>query len=43
MKNATSPRRVMTKAFFPAWVALNFSYQKPMSRYDESPTSSQKT
>ena len=32
----------MTKAFLPASVALNFSYQKPISRYEERPTNSQK-
>ena len=31
-KKATSPRRVITNAFLPASVALNFSYQKPISR-----------
>ena len=32
MKKAASPALVMTKAFLPAWVALNLSYQKPISR-----------
>ena len=31
-KKATSPSRVMTKAFLPAWLALNFSNQKPIRR-----------
>ena len=31
-KKATSPVRVITKAFLPASLAENFSYQKPMSR-----------
>ncbi len=32
IKKATSPARVMTKAFLPAWLALNFSYQKPIRK-----------
>ena len=31
-KKAMSPKRVMTKAFFPASLALNFSYQNPIRR-----------
>ena len=41
MKKPTSPKRVTTKAFFPASDAENFSYQKPMSRYEARPTNSQ--
>ena len=31
-KKATSPKRVITKAFLPASLALNFSYQNPIRR-----------
>ena len=37
-----SPMRVVMNAFFAAAAALGRSIQKPMSRYDASPTSSQK-
>ena len=32
MKKPMSPKRVTTKAFFPASDAENFSYQKPINR-----------
>ena len=38
-----SPMRVVMKAFFAAAAALGLSIQNPMSKYDASPTSSQKT
>ena len=41
MKKPISPKRVTTKAFLPASEAENFSYQKPMRRYEARPTSSQ--
>ncbi len=37
-----SPMRVVMNAFFAAAAALGFSIQKPMSKYDASPTNSQK-
>ena len=37
-----SPMRVVTNAFFAAAAALGRSIQNPISRYDASPTSSQK-
>ena len=37
-----SPMRVVMNAFFAAAAALGRSIQKPMSKYDASPTSSQK-
>ncbi len=37
-----SPIRVVINAFFAAAAALGFSIQNPMSKYDASPTSSQK-
>ena len=37
-----SPMRVVMNAFFAAAAALGFSIQNPMSKYDASPTSSQK-
>ena len=36
-----SPIRLVRNAFFPASAALVFSYQKPISRYEQSPTPSQ--
>src|SRR5688572_23451059 len=41
--NATSPMRLTTNAFLPASAADGFAYQKPMSRYEQSPTPSQPT
>ena len=38
-----SPTRFTMKAFLPASAALFFSYQKPMSRYEQRPTPSQPT
>ncbi len=38
-----SPMRVVMKAFFAAAAALGLSIQNPISKYDASPTSSQKT
>ena len=37
-----SPMRVVMNAFFAAAAAVGFSIQNPMSKYDASPTSSQK-
>jgi hypothetical protein len=37
-----SPMRVVMNAFFAAAAALGFWIQNPMSKYDASPTSSQK-
>ena len=37
-----SPRRVTRKAFFAAAAAAGLWNQKPISRYDDRPTSSQK-
>ena len=37
-----SPMRVVMNAFFAAAAALGRSIQSPMSKYDASPTSSQK-
>ena len=42
-KNPMSPTRVVMNAFFAAAAALGRSIQNPMSKYDASPTSSQKT
>src|SRR5216684_872995 len=42
-KNPRSPIRVVMNAFFAAAAALGLWIQNPMSRYDASPTSSQKT
>src|SRR5688572_15360729 len=41
--NATSPMRLTMNAFLPASAADRFLYQKPMSRYEQSPTPSQPT
>src|SRR5213595_717487 len=38
-----SPTRFTMNAFFPAWVAAGRVYQNPISRYEQSPTASQKT
>ena len=38
-----SPTRLTMKAFLPASAADGRVYQKPMSRYEQSPTPSQKT
>ena len=38
-----SAKRVMMNAFFAAAAAAGLSNQKPISRYEPSPTSSQKT
>ena len=38
-----SPTRLTMKAFLPAWAAESRVYQKPISRYEHSPTASQKT
>ncbi len=47
MKSASaivaSPNAFITNAFFAARTALGRSCQKPMSRYDERPTSPQPT
>ena len=40
-KSPKSPTRVVKKAFFPALAAEGFSNQKPINRYEQSPTSSQ--
>jgi len=37
-----SPMRVVMNAFFAAAAALGLSIQNPISKYDASPTSSQK-
>src|SRR3954447_19601136 len=39
----TSPTRLTTNAFFAAVAALGRPYQKPMSRYEATPTPSQPT
>ncbi len=41
--NPQSPIRFVMKAFLPASDALFFSYQNPISRYEQSPTPSQPT
>ena len=41
--NPKSPIRLTMNAFFPASEADFFSYQKPMSRYEQSPTPSHPT
>ena len=41
--NPKSPIRLTMNAFFPASDALFFWYQKPISRYEQSPTPSQPT
>ena len=38
---AVSPTRVVTNAFFAAFAFSVFSNQKPISRYEQSPTPSQ--
>ena len=42
MNRPTSPMRVMTKALVAASRAAGFSYQNPMRKKEERPTSSQK-
>src|SRR2546426_5302400 len=41
-RNATSPTRVTRNAFFAAAAASGLWYQKPISRYEQSPMISQK-
>ena len=41
--NPKSPMRLTTNAFLPASAALFLWYQKPMSRYEQSPTPSHPT
>ena len=41
--NAKSPMRLTMNALLPASVADFFLYQKPISRYEQSPTPSQPT
>ncbi len=41
--NPQSPMRLVMNAFLPASAALFFWYQKPISRYEQSPTPSQPT
>ena len=41
MSRPTSPMRVVTKAFLAASAADRFSFQKPMSKYEQKPTPSQ--
>ncbi|OPX60884.1 MAG: hypothetical protein A4E30_01069 [Methanomassiliicoccales archaeon PtaB.Bin215] len=41
--NMTSPTLVTKNAFLAARAAEGLSYQKPMSRYEQRPTSSQNT
>ena len=43
MMKPTSPSFVIQNAFTAARAAAGRSYQKPISRYEQSPTSSQKT
>ncbi|MNP62098.1 hypothetical protein D3C76_1573450 [compost metagenome] len=43
MNSPTSPMRVTIKAFLAAARASGFWYQKPMSRNEHTPTSSQNT
>ena len=43
MSSPTSPMRVVMNAFFAASAAERRSYQKPISRNEPSPTSSQAT
>jgi hypothetical protein len=38
-----SPTRLTMNAFFPAAAADSRVYQKPISRYEQRPTASQKT
>src|SRR5882724_8231005 len=40
--NPKSPNRFVMKAFFAASTAEAFPYQNPISKYDDTPTSSQK-
>ena len=42
-RKPASPIRFTMKAFLPASLALCFSNQKPMSRYEQRPTPSQPT
>ena len=42
-RKPASPIRFMMNAFFPAFAYSRFSYQKPMSRYEQSPTPSHPT
>ena len=42
-RNPKSPIRFTMKAFLPASAADGFVYQKPMSRYEHSPTPSHPT